>query len=101
MTFKKWFEYYGNSLLIGYQRAKTDGNKETFTDWVLGEHDVYLRDGKDYEVAYNGLLDSNIHKEKIELEIEIESGVLQNVRLVNKEQAKRYDLEYKLIDHDI
>lgn len=42
MTFKKFFEHYGDALFIGYQGAKADGNEESFTDWVLGEYGYYL-----------------------------------------------------------
>lgn len=57
LSFRKWFEEFGNELLKGWLRAKQDGNPETFTNWVLGEYDCYLESDGDYEVPYLGLLD--------------------------------------------
>jgi hypothetical protein len=61
MTFKKFFEHYGDTLFVAYQRARADGSDEGFAQWVLGEYDVCRRDGVDYEVAYGGLFDSHIY----------------------------------------
>jgi hypothetical protein len=64
MGFKKWFEWYGVSLLEGWLRAREDGNEEEFHDWILGEYGYYrempheeLEDDDDYAVPYHGLLD--------------------------------------------
>jgi len=58
LTFQKWFEESGNELLGSWLRAKEDGNKEPFADWVSGEYSCYLDDGDSYEIPYRGLFDN-------------------------------------------
>jgi hypothetical protein len=56
MTFKKWFQYWGDDLLKCWLRAKEDGNKESFQDWVVGEYEYFKRDSSrfgGYEVPYS------------------------------------------------
>jgi len=69
LGFKEWFEQNGNDLLRGWIRAREDGNEEMFSDWVLGDYDIYLDPGdvdEDYvyEVPYHGLCDSKTVIEK-------------------------------------
>lgn len=67
MGFKDWFKEYGNKLLEGWLRAKEDANNETFTNWVLGEFEIYeiYCEGGKYEVPYHGLLDMPSKAEKL------------------------------------
>ena len=57
MSFKAFFERYGDSLYGAYGKAKADGNDEAFADWVFGEYDIFLEDSEEYEVPYQGLCD--------------------------------------------
>jgi hypothetical protein len=90
ITFLRFFDIYGDNLLKGWLRAKEDGSKEAFSEWVLGEYDSYLHpalrdsegnllpdnasDGEedpagsyreDYEVPYHGILDHPSKAEKV------------------------------------
>ena len=40
-------------------------------------------------------------KKKIKLIIEVEGGVVQDVRFAKAKDDKEYEIEYELIDHDI
>ena len=40
-------------------------------------------------------------KKKIALVIEVEDGMVQDVRFAKAKDEKEYELEYELIDHDI
>lgn len=57
LSFRNWFENFGNELLKGWLRAKEDSNPETFCDWIIGEYEYYLDYDDDYEVPYFGLFD--------------------------------------------